>query len=76
MTRPSLRVESPNAPTVAPPRGPMVDARTIAADLFGGTVSEAWVRANVPGRVKLSHRTIRWYRTDVEQWIASLRKAG
>ena len=76
MTRPSLKVESPGAPAVPPPRGPMVDARTIAAEMFAGTVSEAWVRANVPGRVKLSHRTIRWYRTDVEQWILERRKAG
>jgi len=76
MTRPALKVESPNAPVVPAPRGPMVDARTIAADLFAGTVSEAWVRANVPGRVKLSHRTIRWYRGDVERWILEQRKAG
>ena len=54
----------------------MVDARTIASDLFAGTVSEAWVRVNVPGRVKLSHRTIRWYRADVEHWILERRKAG
>lgn len=76
MTRPALKVESATPPVVSPPRGPMIDARTIAADLFGGTVSEAWVRANVPGRVKLSHRTIRWYRGDVERWINDQRKAG
>lgn len=76
MTRPALKVESSDAPSIPAPRGPMLDARTIAADLFAGTVTEAWVRANVPGRVKLSHRTIRWYRADVERWIQERRKAG
>jgi hypothetical protein len=76
MARPTLKVESSDAPIVPAPRGPMIDARTIATELFAGSVSEQWVRANVPNRVKLSHRTIRWYRVDVERWIAERRKAG
>jgi len=32
--------------------------------------SAAWCRRNVPGKVKLGHRTVRWYERDVMAWIA------
>jgi predicted DNA-binding transcriptional regulator AlpA len=76
MTRPALKVDSPNAPTIAPPRGPMMDARAIASELFNDTVSPEWVRENVPDKVRLAHRTVRWYRSDVLAWLEKMRKAG
>jgi predicted DNA-binding transcriptional regulator AlpA len=54
----------------------MMDARAIAAELFDGTVSPEWVRENVPGKVRLAHRTVRWYRGDVTAWLEQRRKAG
>lgn len=60
------------------PRGPLMDADAIARDqeLFNGTVSAKWVRANVPHRVKLGHSTVRWYRDDVSEFIASRRESA
>ena len=48
-------------------RGPLLNPQAVA-DLIGG-VSEAWVRRNVPGKLRLGQRTVRWYRQDVLQWI-------
>ena len=32
-----------------------------------------WVLLHVPNKVRLGHRTIRWFREDVEQWLESFR---
>jgi predicted DNA-binding transcriptional regulator AlpA len=48
-------------------RGPLLTPQAVA-DLIGG-VSEAWVRRNVPGKLRLGQRTVRWYRQDVLDWI-------
>ena len=48
-------------------RGPLLTPQAVA-DLIGG-VSEAWVRQNVPGKLRLGQRTVRWYRQDVLDWI-------
>jgi len=73
MTR-ALRIEKPT-PAIPVPRGRMMDAQAVATELFDGTVSETWVRKNVPGRVKLSHRTVRWFRDDVVRWLEQRRSA-
>ena len=48
-------------------RGPLLTPQAVA-DLIGG-VSEAWVRRNVPGKLRLGQRTVRWYPQDVLDWI-------
>jgi hypothetical protein len=48
-------------------RGPLLAPQAVA-DLVGG-VTEAWVRRNVPGKLRLGQRTVRWYRQDVLDWI-------
>lgn len=56
-------------PFCEPPRdrGPLLTPEGVA-DLIGG-VTEAWVRRNVPGKLRLGQRTVRWYRQDVLDWI-------
>ena len=60
---------------VEPPadRGRLLTAAQVAAELFNGTVSAAWVRRNVPHKVVLGHSTVRWYVADVQTWINTLR---
>jgi len=60
---------------VEPPadRGRLLTAAQVAAELFNGTVSAAWVRRNVPHKVVLGHSTVRWYAGDVQAWINTLR---
>jgi predicted DNA-binding transcriptional regulator AlpA len=48
-------------------RGPLLTPEAVA-ELIGG-VSPAWVRRNVPGKLRLGQRTVRWYRRDVQDWI-------
>ena len=31
--------------------------------------SSEWVRRNVPGKIRLGHRTVRWPEDEVEEWI-------
>lgn len=42
---------------------------------FIGAVSTAWVRRYVPGKLVLGHRTVRWYRDEVERWLATTRQS-
>ncbi len=60
---------------VEPPadRGRLLTAAQVAAELFNGTVSTAWVRRNVAHKVVLGHSTVRWYATDVHAWITTKR---
>jgi hypothetical protein len=72
--RPTLEVVRPNSPTELPAaRGRLLTAAQVAAELFSGTVSPAWVRRHVPGKLVLGHSTVRWYELDVRAWIASRR---
>ena len=61
--------------SVEPPvdRGRLLTADQVAAELFNGSVSAAWVRRNVPHKVVLGHSTVRWYAGDVQEWIHTLR---
>ncbi len=62
------------APLEAPAdRGRLLKAPQIAAELFHGTVSAAWVRRVVPGKLRLGHSTVCWYECDVLAWIAAQR---
>jgi predicted DNA-binding transcriptional regulator AlpA len=62
-------------PVPAPPldRGQLIDARQIQAKI-GGThpPSLVWIRENVPGRVKFSHKMVRWYEREFLTWLAQL----
>lgn len=62
------------AQAVPIPRGPMMNAAQIAAELYSGQVDGPWVLANVPGRMKFGHRTVLWYRDDVIAHIEKVRK--
>ncbi len=57
------------------PRGRMMNAVEIAAELYSGTVDAAWVLENVPNKMKFGHRTVRWYEQDVLSFIESVRAA-
>lgn len=54
-------------------RGRLLDARTIAGELFGGSVGEQWVRRNVPKKITFTKRLIRWWERDVLDWIEDQR---
>ncbi len=73
---PELRVVRPGTPPEPPPdRGRLLTAAQVAAELFGGTVSPAWVRRHVPHKVMLGHSTVRWFERDVRAWLEG-RRAG
>jgi predicted DNA-binding transcriptional regulator AlpA len=38
--------------------------------------SPAWVRRNVPHKVTLGHRTVRWERADVIRWLQTQKING
>lgn len=66
-----LRNDESTMQRVEPPadRGGLLTAAQVAAQLFNGTVSAAWVRRNVPRKLVLGHSTVRWYAGDVQAWI-------
>ena len=37
--------------------------------------SAGWVKAHVPHKIRLGHRTVRWYELDVKVWLESQRAA-
>jgi hypothetical protein len=76
MTRhsPDLRMPLRTEAFAPPPnRGRLMTAAQVAAELFCGTVSGAWVRRNVPYKIVLGHSTVRWWERDVLDWIAERR---
>jgi hypothetical protein len=74
VSRPPLEVIRPAGPLAPPPdRGRLLTAEQVAAELFSGTVSPAWVRRHVPHKIVLGHSTVRWYELDVLEWIAAQR---
>ncbi len=56
-------------PVPPPNRGRMLSAKQVAADVFNGTVSESWVRRNLPGKIRLGHSTVVWWELDVRHWL-------
>ena len=54
-----------------PDRGRLLTAEEVAENIGG--VSPVWVRANVPHKIPMGHRTVKWYDTDVNAWIESRR---
>ncbi len=64
-----------HVPTAEPPpdRGRLLDAATIARELFNDQVSPTWVMRNVKGaqsgRLKLGHSTVRFWEKDVRRWL-------
>ena len=66
-----LHSEESTMQRIEPPadRGRLLTAAQVAAQLFNGTVSAAWVRRNVPRKLVLGHSTVRWYAGDVQAWI-------
>jgi hypothetical protein len=54
-------------------RGRLLTAAQVAAELFSGTVSAAWVRRNVPLKLVLGHSTVRWFEYDVQAWLTNQR---
>lgn len=71
-----MKLLSNAARNLPAPRGPLMRPEEIANDpeLFNGTVSAKWVRANVPNKVKLGHSTVAFYKQDVLAFIASRRE--
>jgi len=60
-------------PAVVRPEGPYMTARQIVDEFFPGTgISPEWVTRNVPGRIKLGHRTVLWKRSAVVAWLEQL----
>lgn len=53
------------------PRGPIVSAEWIIRhyhtdpDTGERQVSQKWIRENIPGKVRLSHSMVGWFRDDV-----------
>ena len=56
-------------PPAPPDRGRLLTPDQVAE--LVGSVSPAWVRRTVPGKIVLGQRTVRWYEDDVRRWIAS-----
>ena len=55
-----------------PGRGRLLTPGQVA-EVIGG-VSTAWVRRNVPHKIRLGHSTVRWYEADVHEWLGSRRE--
>jgi predicted DNA-binding transcriptional regulator AlpA len=71
--RPSARQTDEQRDGASVHRGRLLTATQVAAELFSGTVSAAWVRRQVPHKVVLGHSTVRWFEHDVQAWIANQR---
>ena len=51
-------------------QGRLLDAEQVAQEIFDGQVSETWVKRQISaGRIKLGHRTVRWYENLVRDWL-------
>lgn len=61
--------DSAPAPAPPPDRGPLLTAAQVAAHIFSNTVSIAWVRRQVPHKIRLGHSTVRWFEQDVREWL-------
>jgi hypothetical protein len=63
------------ADELPPNRGRLMTAAQVATEIFNGTVTAGWVRRNAP-KVTLGHSTVRFYETDVREWIESRRQGA
>lgn len=73
--RPTLATN--DAPIPAP-RGPMLSPDAVVREFFtqpdgSAIVSAKWVRENLPGKIRLSHSKVVWYRDDVLAWLEARR---
>lgn len=59
-------------PKPPPDRGRLLTADDVRA-MIGGGVALEWVYANVPHKLKISYRMVRWYEDDVRDWLEGLR---
>ena len=53
-----------------------MDARAVSEVIFGGMVSEAWVRRNVPGKHSPFHSKVFWWEFEVIEWFETTRGNG
>lgn len=68
-TRP-LRIE-PRTPAAPPELGRALSAEQVAVEVYGGLVTPAWVRRNVPwGRYRPGHRTVIWWEKPLRAGLA------
>ncbi len=60
--------------TVPPPieRGRLLTAAEVSQIVRR---SAGWVKVHVPHKIRLGHRTVRWYEIDVKLWLESQRAA-
>ncbi len=72
----AVKLLKDSAVQIPQPRGPLMNARDVASQLFSGKVSSKWVKQNVPNRVKLGHSTVLWYRDDVLAFIEQQREVA
>ena len=50
--------------------GLYLTAQQIVDVFFAGTgITHQWVKRNVPGKVRLGHRTVAWRRAAVLEWL-------
>lgn len=61
-------------PQAPPNRGRLLTVDEVREQV-GGDVSTDWIYANVPHKVKLSHRCVRWYEYDIRDWLEGLRES-
>lgn len=59
-------------PTPPPARGRWLTVDDVRA-LLANQVSRDWTYANVPHKVKMSHRCVGWWEYDVLAWLEGLR---
>lgn len=70
MTRSALSLHQP--PPAPKDRGRLLTAEEIARDILRDERKRRWVVANVPHRVMVGTRTIRWWERDVFAFLDSL----
>lgn len=58
------------------PRGPLMNAETVARECFDSQVGAKWVKQNVPNKVRLGHSTVLWFRDDVLEWIQKRKESA
>ena len=70
MTRPAMHLHQ--SPAHPKDRGRLLTADEIARDILRDERKRRWVVANIPNRVVVGTRTIRWWERDVYAYLDSL----
>ena len=52
-------------------RGRLMTAQEVSHEIFQGKCSPEWVRRTVPRKIRLGHSTVRWWESDVIEYIES-----